>query len=632
MQPNSSPSPPQSTSNGASNNSNNGDGTTTTTTAGSRGVINNDNDMITTDNNSNSIETASLLSPKRVLTSLPSMTNYKELSHENSTSKDNGAIDSNNNNNNNNSSIDHDDKINNNNNNGGTESIINRYTPYASTLNHLTFQDKLEMVETVVSMFPLLEKDPAIYSILNRNGWKIDVCLTEFQRRHEHQEKKLERMKKISPGLYKQHPTHTTDDHHLLAEESDDLEDEFLDEEELDYEEEQLLMGGDDEMKDESGTGGVAAQRRRRLRQSRRKDTSTSSIEDSSETIMQDDNSTPTTNINNITNTNSSPPNDKHHHNNNNNGFEEESALNYSKFPNLKKDIQTLKDIFGTTYHEFELKGFYIVCGGNLESVIDQLVNEQVAKQQTDKQLPPSQPPQPRQPLTTRLSEEDKRQLQLQLIEEQEKLEKKFSDKKKQEIASHPSKKNFSQQEILAELKDLFGKNVDEGVIEWIAYSCEYDLGKAVTQLVDLKHNNLLKKGSLPSFDPSVQKQISNNLEILAKQNIESTFPTKLTAQDSINFESLVNEVQSKLFVPEERRTQNHLVNQHSPIWGTNNNNNSNNNNSISQPPTSTTSTTTTTTTTTTNKLKPDDTGSNLSPVFSQSFVYNPSQQHPDQK
>ncbi|EGC38527.1 hypothetical protein DICPUDRAFT_75859 [Dictyostelium purpureum] len=518
-------------------------------------------------------------------------TNDDDLDNKNNNNNNN-----NNNNTNNNSNINNDKPINNdsslpsirdysldkNKKETDQENHLGRFEPYGGNNKKvLNFQERLETVELVVSMFPLLEKDQNVYKILNKYDWNVEASINELQRRHDFAEKSLvmtgaasfpqdettfttpkelqqQEMKTFTKRRYKgiySHPTNTQDDFDRM---DDFLEEEEEEEEDFSFEKNitEDLMEVKDEKDKES-----------------------------------DDNS--------IDNKNS--PNSK------------QSALDFSRFPNFKQDIQTLRDIFGTAFHEYELKGFYMVCSGNLELVIDQLVNEQKQKDSTPvKQQPQQQQPQPqpRQPLTAKLSEEEKRQLQLQLIEEQEKLEKKFSDKKQQEINSHPSKKNFSQQEIVNELKDLFSKHVEEGVIEWVAYSCDYDLGKSTTQLVDLKHSNLLKKNAAAAagaanantttsptglqLDPNLQAQIENNINILSKGLI--SLPS---------FDTITDQIKNL------NANDNENANQSS-----NNNFKSIFNRSNISPPTNTT----TTTTTSNNTI--DQNSSSSTPVFQQNFVY----------
>ncbi|EFA78840.1 hypothetical protein PPL_08305 [Heterostelium album PN500] len=388
-----------------------------------------------------------------------------------------------------------------------------RFTPYRAT-PHLDYQDRLELVEQIVSMFPLLEKDGKVYSILERNSWSVEKSIPELQKRHDQQE--------------------------LIAKQAKALVPNNLD-----------GSGGNNN----NGGGGDTMNDSQEMSEGRSISLSDSmSYEDEDEELLGEE--------------------------------EEEPVDDNQLFPKLKEDIQTLKDIFGNTYQEFELKGYYMMCNGNLELVIDQLVNEQNQINKLKEEKPSVQLP-PRQPLTSRLSEAEKRALQLQLIEEQEKLEKNFETKKKEKESSHPNKKTYSQQDILKELKELFGKTVEEGVIDWVAYSCDYNLGNCVTQLIDLKNNALMKKGQAaaaaagfkPQLDPAVQMKLQSGVaELLggmapkaeAQMTDDTTTPTILTSQ--VSFESFLTDVQSKLTVP------------HSETSTTTTNNNNNNNNTKTSP------------------------------------------------
>ncbi|EGG19427.1 hypothetical protein DFA_00004 [Cavenderia fasciculata] len=437
------------------------------------------------------------------------------------------------------------DNSNNNNNsnsNANNNTTNNRYTPYRQGDN-LSFKDRLELIEQVVSMYPLLEKDNMVYSILNRNNWSVERSLTELQKRHDYQEKLDREKKKLSP----------TGAATLSS---------------------SIVLDTSGEMSESSMTN-----------------------DESHEEEMEEE------------------PSDE---------FEEEEEEEMEgnvdpqqQFPKIIEDIQTLKDIFGSAYHDFELKAYYMMCGGNLELIIDQLVTEQnnIAKKSSagtggggvagvvDPLLKNDsnvvQPTEVRHPITSRLTEQEKRQLQLQLIQEQESLEKKFEDKKKHEIASHPNKKSYSKDDILKELKDLFKSTVEEGVIEWVAYNCQYDLGAAVTQLVDLKHNNLMNKSALPTMyqphlDPTITANLANGFNALKgiatpQQTVDTTQPTHLTSQNS-------NESMSFIIDKVTTLSSNDKDND--------NNNNNNNNKTVFSPwgsPTSEQQTTTTTTTTANN-------------------------------
>ncbi|GAM21601.1 hypothetical protein SAMD00019534_047760 [Acytostelium subglobosum LB1] len=389
-----------------------------------------------------------------------------------------------------------------------------RYVPYRNAAS-LPFRDRLELVEQIISMYPLLEKDPKVYAILDRNDWNVDRSIPELQKRHEHQEKLVEKNKSNMPSFPSDDTTNATMNDSLDS--LDSIGSGRSISETMSYGEEE----GDDPEEEEMN-----------------------------------------------------------------------EQIDYQiRFPKLKEDIQTLYDIFGTAaYTEYELKSMYVLCNGNMELVIDQLVSEQ---QRLDKAKnpTPAQPPAPRQPITSQLSEADKRSLQLQLIEEQEKLEKKFADQKRDKENAHPNKKKYSQTEIIKELKELFGATVEEGVIEWVAYSSEYDLGKCVTQLIDLKNNSLMKKGNTVSIkpqqlDPDLNAKLANGFNALlaglpnAQQQATSTtgdyntVPTALMAQGS--FDSFLSEVQSKLTVPhnqqgDNQESNNNNNNNHSPhssMWG----------------------------------------------------------------
>eukprot|EP01133_Synstelium_polycarpum_P000167 gene167-197_t len=245
---------------------------------------------------------------------------------------------------------------------------------------NLNFKERMDIVETIVSMFPMLEKDTYVYKILDTNNWSIEKCISQLQKRHDAAEKQMENRKNGVVG-----PIFTEDM-------EDDLDDEALlagDEHHLDGLKESGMMDDDDLLGDDED------------------------LEDEEE------------------------------------GGEKEMMMEaHIKYPKLKEDIKTIQDIFGAAYDEYELKGFYVMMGGNIELVIDHLVTEQQQIERQKNQLKPTEAPPPRQPLTSRLTEEEKRALQLQLIEEQEKLEKKFSDQKNP--ANHPTKKSYSQKEVLS--------------------------------------------------------------------------------------------------------------------------------------------------------------------------------------
>ncbi|KYR01961.1 hypothetical protein DLAC_00752 [Tieghemostelium lacteum] len=459
----------------------------------------------------------------------------------------------------------------------GNGTAPTRFNPYvgANNTTHLSFKERFDIVEVVVSMFPLLKDDSMVYTLLNKSNWVVEQCINDLQKRHDMLERKQKNKDEMIKNLL---PSSMKDD------DSGDKDYEFEDEEDLI---EELNEDIEDEV-DEDELLDSSIEDNPKLTM---KPSTLNTSEDSS--MMTDISSHPTQpttkpikmGFGSVDMT-LSP------------GQGGNSALSFSRYPKLKEDIQTLRDIFGTTYHDFELKSFYIACGGNLEVVIDQLVNDQIRNSANIKGVANNgaglvsnvngntvteQPvSEPRKPITERLSEEEKRTIQLQLIEEQEKLEKKFSDKKKNDTKNHPTKKTFTQPEIVKELKDLFGSTVDEGVIEWVAYRCDYDLGSSVTQLVDLKHNSLLKKGSLepPKVDQATQMNIQKNLDVLGKQNLASV---------GINIDNFAEEMSKKL-------QANDSTDSLKPI-PTNNNNNLFFNN----PNNNTTTTTTTTTSTLTN-------------------------------